>query len=194
MKTSRLALACGAAAALTVTACGSSPPAATGTQAASDARAPVAEQYWSVLAAIYPDILTRGAAGRGSFSVCPAASGQQAKQISYDITVGIAARDEQLATGQFVTQVEQALQAKGWGAFAPYQDYERSAKDGYHVYLQQQAGGEPQLVMMTVGGPCVNVGSAYASAFPGLNDQIFDLYPFSAVSARPTPTQPLPSP
>jgi hypothetical protein len=200
------ALISATAAALTVVSCGSpasSPPPspASGGQAASSARAPVAEQFWNVLGTVYPDIQANGAPGSGSFSVCPAGSGQQPRQVSYNITAGIVPRDQQLVIGQFLTRTEQALQAKGWGAFAPYQanivylgSTMRSVKDGYHVYLTKQAGGSSGIVLLTVGGPCVTVGTAFASAAPGLDDRMADQYPLSAVSARPVPTQPLPSP
>ena len=188
-----LAGAVAAASLLSITACGSSSLSATqGAQVAGSSRVPVAREYWSILRAIYGEIDTSMVGGRGFFNVCQTTSGQPAQQVAYNVSVYLAARNQQLPTERFISQLKQTLQSQGWHAFTSGDGYLISSKGIYHVSLRQQAGNQSYLVSLTLEGPCVSVGADFASAVPGLS--LNDDYPNSEVSAEPVPTAPLPSP
>lgn len=174
---------------LTLAACSS--PLPPGEQAASSTRTQVAREYWTVLAAIYPEIFPQAGA-IGSFSRCPASSGQPADQVAYDIDNGIASQGGRLTPGPFIAQVEQTLESHGWSRFTPQDGGAVSTKNGYRIRLQRVNGEVTSMANLTVSGPCVNVGQQLASAAPRMT--LNDDYPDSEVSASPVPTTPLPSP
>jgi hypothetical protein len=193
MRRSRMAAGLAAAAAaaallLALAACSStsSSSPAPGEQAASSTRTQVAREYWKVLAAIYPEIFPAAGAD-GYFTACQAAG-----QVAYNVDNGIASRGGRLAPGPFIAQVEQTLRSGGWGAFTPSGGGAVSAKDGYRIRLRQVTGSLSTMADLTLTGPCVTVGQAFASAAPHMT--LGDTYPDSAVSASPVPTRPLPSP
>jgi hypothetical protein len=175
-----------AAMSLALAACSSSSSAAPGEQAASSTRTQVAREYWKVLAAIYPQIFPAAGAD-GHFSACPAAD-----QAAYYIDNGIASRGGRLEPGPFIAQVEQTLQSAGWSRFTPQDGGAVAAKDGYTIRLRRVTGSLSIMADLTLTGPCVTVGQAFASAAPHL--KLDDTYPDSEVSASPVPTSPLPSP
>jgi hypothetical protein len=179
--------ACGviAAMSLALAACTSS-PATPGEQAASHTRTQVAREYWKVLAAIYLEIFPVAGAD-GHFSACPAAD-----QVAYAIDNGIASRGGRLAPGPFIAQVEQTLRSGGWSGFTPQDGGAVSTRDGYRIRLRPVTGSLSIMADLTLTGPCVTVGQAFASAAPTM--KLNDTYPDSEVSASPVPTSPLPSP
>jgi hypothetical protein len=155
-------------------------------QAASSTRTQAAREYWSVMAAIYPEIFP-AAGGNGSFTACPAAG-----QVAYTIDNSIASRGGRLAPGPFIAQVEQTLRSGGWSAFTPQGGDAVSTKDGYRIRLRRVTGSPSTMADLTLTGPCVTAGQAFASAAPHMT--LNDTYPDSEVSASPVPTSPLPSP
>jgi hypothetical protein len=190
MRGSRLAAGAFIAAAvlLALAACTStsSSSSAPGEQAASSTRTQVAREYWKVLAAIYPEIFP-AAGANGYFTACQAAG-----QVAYNIDNGIASQGGRLAPGPFIAQVKQTLQSGGWSAFTPSGGDAVSAKDGYRIRLRRVTGSLSTMADLTLTGPCVTVGGAFASAAPHMT--LNDTYPDSEVSASPLPTKPLPSP
>jgi hypothetical protein len=175
-----------AAISLPLAACSSSSSAAPGERAAISTRAQVAREYWKVLAAIYPEIFPAAGAD-GHFSAC-----QAADQVAYYIDNGIASRGGRLEPGPFIAQVEQTLQSAGWSRFTPQDGGTVATKNGYTIRLRRVTGSLSTMADLTLTGPCVTVGQAFASAAPHL--KLDDTYPDSAVSASPVPTSPLPSP
>jgi hypothetical protein len=180
---------------LTLAACSSSspssspsaPPAsASGRDVASSTRTDVAREYWSVLAAIYPEIFP-AAGANGYFTACPAAG-----QVAYAVDNGIASRGGRLAPGTFIAQVERTLRSHGWSTFTPGGGGAVSTKDGYRLGLRRVTGSLAIMADLTLTGPCVTVGRQLASAAPHMT--LNDTYPDSEVSASPVPTTPLPSP
>lgn len=175
-----------AAISLPLAACSSSSSTGPGGQAASNTRAQVAREYWKVLAAIYPEIFPAAGAD-GHFSACPAAG-----QVAYYIDNGIASRGGRAQPGPFIAQVEQTLRSGGWSRFTPQGGGAIASKDGYTIRLRRVTGSLSTMADLTLTGPCVTVGQAFASAAPHL--KLDDTYPDSEVSASPVPTSPLPSP
>lgn len=175
-----------AAISLTLAACSSSSSAAPGQQAASDTRTQVAREYWKVLAAIYPEIFPAAGAD-GHFSAC-----RTAGQVAYYIDNGIASRGGRAGPGPFIAQVEQTLRSAGWSRFTPQGGAAVATRDGYTIRLRRVTGSLSIMADLTLTGPCVTVGQAFASAAPTL--KLDDTYPDSDVSASPVPTSPLPSP
>jgi hypothetical protein len=139
-----------------------------------------------VLAAIYPEIFTAAGAD-GHFSACRAAD-----QVAYYIDNGIASRGGRAEPGPFIAQVEQTLQSAGWSRFTSQGDGAVATKDGYTIRLRRVTGSLAIMADLTLTGPCVTTGQAFASAAPRM--KLDDTYPDSEVSASPVPTSPLPSP
>jgi hypothetical protein len=175
-----------AALALALAACTSSSSTSSAEQAASNTRTQVAREYWKVLAAIYPEIFPAAGAD-GHFTACPASD-----QVAYYIDNGIASRGGRLQPGSFIAQVEQTLHSAGWGRFTSQDGSAVATKDGYTILLRRVTGSLSIMADLTLTGPCVTVGQAFASAAPHL--KLDDTYPDSEVSASPVPTSPLPSP
>ena len=67
-----------------------------------------------------------------------------------------------------------------------------STSGGYRVQLRPVQGNASLSANLTLSGPCVAVGSAFASAAPHL--ALHDTYANADVSASPVPTSPLPTP
>jgi hypothetical protein len=187
MRGSRLAAgAFIAAASLALAACTSSSSSAPGQRAASDTRTQVAREYWKVLAAIYPEIFP-AAGGNGYFTACQAAG-----QVAYNIDNGIASQGGRLPPDAFIARVEQTLRSGGWSTFTPSGGGAVSTRDGYRIRLRKVTGSLSTMADLTLTGPCVTAGGAFASAVPHMT--LNDTYPDSEVSASPVPTKPLPSP
>jgi hypothetical protein len=190
----RLALGGAIAIALLATACSSGgPSAAQGAQTASQARRPVAREYWDVLNNLRPVLSSTLAPGYGSFGVCPVSSGQP-EQVDYDVSMDAVAQNGNLSPSQFVAVLEQNLRSHGWSSFTISDGYLVSSNGKFHVYLKQQTGNLAFAVVLTVKGPCVTTGTAFASQVDDINGLLHDEYPYSEASARPVPTGPLPSP
>ena len=191
--------------ALLAAACSSGPSAAQAVQTASQARAPVAREYWDVLSDLQPVLWTKMGPGTGAFSACPVSSGQPS-QVSYNVTTNAVARNGNLSTSEFITVMEQNLQSHGWSGFTPSRrlvvsgftpsgsSVVSSSKGQFHVYLQQQTGNVAFAVVLAVVGPCVTTGTTFASQADGIDASLKDEYPYSELSARPVPTAPVPSP
>lgn len=195
----RPALACAAAVALPAmallaTACSSgAPSAAQAAQTASQARAPVAREYWDVLNTLRPVLSSRIAPGYGFFDVCPVSSGQP-DRVDYNVSVDAVASSGNLSSSQFVAVMERNLRSKGWSNFTASDGSLVSSNGTFHVYLKQQSGNVAFAVLLTVKGPCVTTGTAFTSGVDDINGLLHDEYPYSEASARPVPTGPLPSP
>jgi hypothetical protein len=186
--------------ALLTAACSSGPSATQATQAASQARAPVAREYWDVLSVLQPVLSTKLGPGNGAFSACPVSSGQPS-QVSYNVTTDVVAQNGNLSTSQFIMVLEQNLRPHGWSSFtASGSSFTAngtavvSGNGQFHVYLQQQTGNMAFAVVLAVEGPCVTTGTTFASQVNDINGSLDDEYPYSELSARPVPTAPLPSP
>jgi hypothetical protein len=188
-RSSARATAAGLAAAglLLAAACSSAPP-APGTQPAADTRAAVAREYWRALAVIAPQLFPAGG-GAGQFASCPAAGGGAATQVAYTISNGLLANGGQTAPAAFTSKLEQLLSAHGWSAFS---GGTATASGGYRLTLQPVTGNASLSANLTLRGPCVTVGTAFASAAPTM--ALHDSYANADVTASPTPTSPLPSP
>jgi hypothetical protein len=179
--------------ALLTAACSSGPATDQAAQTASQARAPVAREYWNVLSALQPVLSPKLGPGNGAFSACPASSGQPS-QVSYNVTTDAVAANGNLSTSQFVTELEQHLQSHGWGGFTASGSSTVSGNGQFRVYLRPQTGNLAFAVVLTVAGPCVTTGTTFASQVDGINGSLHDEYPYAQLSARPVPTAPLPSP
>jgi hypothetical protein len=67
-----------------------------------------------------------------------------------------------------------------------------SHSGGYRLQLQPMPGQPTVSVALTLTGPCVSTGAAFATAAPHL--KLTDTYANADVTASPTPTTPLPTP
>jgi hypothetical protein len=180
-----------AAVVMLAVACASGPSPAQAQQAATGTRTLVAREYWDVYNSLSSVTEPGIGGGFGFFSVCP---GQPASQVAYNVSSGIAAPHNGVATPSYVALLEKTLRAQGWGAFGPNSGgYLLSTKQGYKVSLKPQTGNQRFFVALAVGGPCVTTGTTFASQVESINENLNDSYPVSA-SARPVPTDPVPTP
>jgi hypothetical protein len=170
--------------------CSSAPP-PPGQQAAQDTRVATAREYWRMLAVIVPELFP-GYGGTGQFTDCPPTGGGTPAQVAYAITNRLLDHDGRLAPGPFTSQLERLLHAHGWSAFTSRDGKSTGTSGGYRLQLQPVTGDVSLSAILTLSGPCVTVGAAFAKAAPGL--QLNDGYPNGDVTASPTPTGPLPAP
>jgi hypothetical protein len=178
---------------LLTAACSSGPSGAQAAQTASQARPPVAREYWNVLGVLQPVLSTKLGPGTGAFSACPVSSGQPS-QVSYSVTTDAVPQNGNLSTSAFLAELEQGLQSHGWGNFTASGGSMVSGNGQFHVYLRPQTGNVAFAVVLTVAGPCVTTGTTFAAAVDDINGSLHDEYPYAELSARPVPTAPLPSP
>jgi hypothetical protein len=170
--------------------CSSAPP-PPGEQAAQDTRVATAQEYWRMLAVIVPELFP-GYGGTGKFTTCPSANGQTATKVAYTITNRLLDHDGRLAPGPFTSKLEQLLHAHGWSAFTERDGKGSSTSCGYGLELRPVPGDVSLSAVLTLTGPCVTVGPAFAKAAPGL--PLNDGYANGDVTASPTPPGPLPTP
>lgn len=187
-----LACAAGFAGVIVLLAAGCSSPASPpGQQAAQNTRIAVAREYWRVLAVINPELF-QGTGGSGSFSTCQPGGGGAATQVAYGVENGILSQNGRLAPGPFTAELAQLLHAHGWSTFASRNGALVGTSGDYRVTLKPVSDNASLSADLTVSGPCVTVGSAFASAAPHMT--LNDDYANADVSASPTPTSPLPTP